>query len=78
MAMLSERVETLTGESPSWWVLELYKVAFLLVGGMYVGWQVGAQSATGPPEWLAAAMLPGVAYLLWVVSPGTGGGGMTM
>jgi len=90
---IRDRVEDVTGESPSWWALELYKVAFLLVGGVYIGWVIGAvetahQPADGfvevapvlPPEWLALALVPGIAYLILAAFPwpGLGSGGLSM
>jgi len=90
---IRDRVEDVTGEPPSWWALELYKVAFLLVGGMYVGWVIGAvetaQQPSGtfgevapalPPEWLALTLVPGIAYLILAVFPwpGLGSGGLSM
>jgi hypothetical protein len=77
---IRDRVEDVTGEPPSWWALELYKVAFLLVGGMFVGWIVGAQADAMPPEWLALLLVPGILYLIVAAFPwpGLGSGGLSM
>jgi hypothetical protein len=90
---LSDRVEDVTGESPSWWALELYKAAFLLAGGAYIGWAAGAAEtaeqppgvfgetvAAAPPEWLAWLLVPGIVYLILAAFPwpGLGSGGLSM
>jgi len=90
---ISERIEDVTGEAPSWWAVELYKVVFILVGGIYIGWVEGAvrtaqqpAGVTGgrppalPPEWLALALVPGIAYLILAAFPwpGLGSGGLSM
>jgi hypothetical protein len=76
---IRERIEDVTGEPPSWWALELYKVAFLLIGGLYVGWQIGIQCAAAPPAWLAWTLFPGMFYMIWVFFPWPGKGpGLSM
>jgi|GEM_PF-5205933 len=90
---ISERVEDVTGETPAWWALELYKVAFLLVGGMYVGWTwsnhatssyrgavIGGGAYTpDPPVWMLLMLIPGIVYLLWIIIPWPGrAGGLSM
>lgn len=88
---IRERVEDATGESPTWWALELYKFIFVLAGGAYMGWLGAAQktdpSATtiaetgvaAPPEWLPWIMVPGILYLMVAAFPWPGKGpGLSM
>jgi len=91
--VISKRVEEWTGEPPSWWALELYKAAFLLVGGMFIGWKwsnhvtdssptavIGGVYTPEPPVWMSLLLLPGIFYTIWVVFPwpGQGSGGLSM